>query len=124
MYKSRTDMLIAPAFNEEGKSGEVVRWTPRNIVDAILVVDGGSTHGAATATVGWPSSQPIVILSPGLSQSFAIADLLRRHVPGVSLLGYPLPGEPPARGVARGGPSIGTSGWGKVNRRSRPARRS
>jgi hypothetical protein len=42
-------------------------------------------------------SQPIVILSPGLSQSFAIADLLRRHVPGVCLLGYPLPGE-------RGGP--------------------
>ena len=38
-------------------------------------------------------SQPLVILSPGLSQSFAIADLLRRHVPGVRLLGYPLPGE-------------------------------
>jgi hypothetical protein len=38
-------------------------------------------------------SQPIVILSPGLSQSFAIADLLRRHVPAVCPLGYPLPGE-------------------------------
>jgi hypothetical protein len=38
-------------------------------------------------------SQPIVILSPGLSQSFAIADLLRGHVPGVCLLGYPLPAE-------------------------------
>jgi hypothetical protein len=42
-------------------------------------------------------SQPIVILTPGLSQFFAIADLLRRHIPGVCLLGYPLPGE-------RGGP--------------------
>jgi len=38
-------------------------------------------------------SQPIVILSPALSQSFAIADLLRAHAPGVCLLGYALPGE-------------------------------
>src|SRR6516225_4238705 len=47
MYKSRTVMLIAPAFNEEGKIGEVVRRTPRDIVDAILVVDDGSTDGTA-----------------------------------------------------------------------------
>jgi hypothetical protein len=39
------------------------------------------------------ASGKIVILSPGLSQSFAIADLLRRHLPDVSLLGYSLPGE-------------------------------
>jgi hypothetical protein len=38
-------------------------------------------------------SQPIVILSPGLSQSFAIADVLRGHIPGLCLLGYPLAGE-------------------------------
>jgi hypothetical protein len=48
--------------------------------------------GRAAMVMPGPS-QPIVILSPGLSQSFAIADLLRRHVPGVRLLGYPLPGE-------------------------------
>ncbi len=47
MYKSRTVMLIAPAFNEEGKIGEVVRRTPRDIVDAILVVDDGSTDDTA-----------------------------------------------------------------------------
>ena len=50
MYKSRSVLLIAPAFNEEVKIGEVVRRTPRNIVDTILVVDDGSTDGtAATA---------------------------------------------------------------------------
>jgi hypothetical protein len=38
-------------------------------------------------------SEPVVILSPTLSQSFAIADLLRRHAPGVCLLGYRQPGE-------------------------------
>jgi len=35
----------------------------------------------------------VVILSPGLSQSFAIATLLQRHRPALCLLGYPLPGE-------------------------------
>lgn len=35
----------------------------------------------------------VVILSPGLSQSFAIADLFRRRFPGIDLLGYRLAGE-------------------------------
>jgi dolichol-phosphate mannosyltransferase len=49
MYKSRSIMLIAPAFNEAGKIGEVVRRTPRDIVDAMLVVDDGSTDDTAVA---------------------------------------------------------------------------
>jgi dolichol-phosphate mannosyltransferase len=50
MYKSRQIMLIAPAFNEEGRIGEVVRRTPRDIVDTMLVIDDGSTDDtAATA---------------------------------------------------------------------------
>jgi dolichol-phosphate mannosyltransferase len=49
MYKSRSVLLIAPAFNEEAKIGEVVRRTPRNIVDTMLVVDDGSTDGTAAA---------------------------------------------------------------------------
>jgi dolichol-phosphate mannosyltransferase len=61
MYRSRTVALIAPAFNEAGKIGEVVRRTPRDIVDAILVVDDGSTdattaearrHGAEIIALG------------------------------------------------------------------------
>jgi len=49
MYKSRTVLLIAPAYNEEAKIGEVVRRTPRDIVDTMLVVDDGSTDGTAAA---------------------------------------------------------------------------
>jgi dolichol-phosphate mannosyltransferase len=47
MYKSRTIFLITAAYNEEGKIGEVVRRIPREIVDAVLVVDDGSTDGTA-----------------------------------------------------------------------------
>src|SRR6266446_8956575 len=49
MYKSRKVFLIAPAFNEEAKIGEVVRRTPRDIVDVMLVVDDGSTDSTAAA---------------------------------------------------------------------------
>jgi len=49
MYKSRKILLIAPAFNEEGKIGEVVRRAPRDVVDVMLVVDDGSTDGTADA---------------------------------------------------------------------------
>ena len=54
MYKSNTVMLIAPAFNEEGKIGEVVRRAPRDIVDTVLVVDDGSTDrtGAVARRAG------------------------------------------------------------------------
>jgi dolichol-phosphate mannosyltransferase len=40
-------MLIAPAFDEEGKIGEVVRRVPRDIVDAVVVVDDGSADRTA-----------------------------------------------------------------------------
>lgn len=47
MYKSRRILLVAPAFNEGPKIGEVVRRAPRNIVDTILVVDDCSTDDTA-----------------------------------------------------------------------------
>ena len=47
MYKSRTIFLITAAYNEEGKIGEVVRRTPRDIVDTVFVVDDGSTDATA-----------------------------------------------------------------------------
>jgi dolichol-phosphate mannosyltransferase len=43
MYKGRRIVLVAPAYNEEQKIGEVVRRVPRDIVDTVLVVDDGST---------------------------------------------------------------------------------
>lgn len=43
MYKGRSVILVAPAYNEAQKIGEVVRRTPRAIVDVVLVVDDGST---------------------------------------------------------------------------------
>src|SRR5579872_4413142 len=47
MYKSRSVILIAPAFDEDRKIGEVVRRAPRDIVDTVLVVDDGSTDRTA-----------------------------------------------------------------------------
>ena len=47
MYKSRKIMMIAAAYNEQGKIGEVVRRIPRDVIDAILVVDDGSTDDTA-----------------------------------------------------------------------------
>jgi dolichol-phosphate mannosyltransferase len=47
MYKFRRVLLIAPAFNEEAKIGEVVRRAPRDIVDTVLVVDDCSTDRTA-----------------------------------------------------------------------------
>ena len=43
MYKGRRVLMIAPAYDEEAKIGEVVRRCPRDIVDEMLVVDDGST---------------------------------------------------------------------------------
>jgi len=47
MYKGLKVVLIAPVFDEEKKIGEVVRRAPRDIVDAVLVVDDGSTDRSA-----------------------------------------------------------------------------
>ncbi len=38
---------MAPAYNEETKVGEVVRRTPREVVDEVLVIDDGSTDRTA-----------------------------------------------------------------------------
>ncbi|MBI3180835.1 MAG: glycosyltransferase family 2 protein [Myxococcales bacterium] len=43
MYRGLKLIAIAPVFNEAGKIGEVVRRTPRGLVDELLVVDDGCT---------------------------------------------------------------------------------
>ena len=47
MYKGRRILMIAPAYDEEAKIGEVVRRCPRDVVDEMLVVDDGSTDRTA-----------------------------------------------------------------------------
>ncbi len=43
MYAGNKILVMAGAYNEEGKIGDTVRKTPWNIVDEFLVVDDGST---------------------------------------------------------------------------------
>jgi dolichol-phosphate mannosyltransferase len=47
MYKGRRIIAVAPAYNEEAKIGHVVERMPRDVVDAVLVVDDGSTDATA-----------------------------------------------------------------------------
>jgi dolichol-phosphate mannosyltransferase len=48
MYRGLSVIVIAPAYNEDAKIGEVLRRMPRDVVDEMLVVDDGSTDGTAT----------------------------------------------------------------------------
>ena len=43
MYRGLSILAMAPVLNEEAKIGEVVRRTPRDIVDEMLVIDDGCT---------------------------------------------------------------------------------
>ncbi len=47
MYRGLTVIAIAPVLDEEAKICEVVRRTPRPLVDEVLVVDDGSTDRSA-----------------------------------------------------------------------------
>jgi dolichol-phosphate mannosyltransferase len=81
MYKSRKILLVAPAFNEEAKISEVVRRTPRDIVDAMLVVDDGSTD--ATAEVACRHGAEVISLDHVYGVGYAVRrgfdEARRRH---------------------------------------------
>lgn len=49
MYRGLSVIAIAPVLDEEQKIREVVRRTPRPLVDEMLVVDDGSTDDSASA---------------------------------------------------------------------------
>jgi dolichol-phosphate mannosyltransferase len=46
MYKGLRVLAMAPVLNEEKKIGEVVRRTPRDVVDEMLVIDDGCTDSS------------------------------------------------------------------------------
>ena len=72
MYKSRTILLFAPAFNEQRKIGEVVRRAPRDVVDVVLVIDDGSTDNTAREA----SSAGAEVIS--LDQVYGVGYAIRR----------------------------------------------
>ena len=43
MYRGLSVLAMAPVLNEEKKIGDVVRRTPRDVVDKVLVIDDGCT---------------------------------------------------------------------------------
>lgn len=47
MYRGLKVIAMAPVLDEEAKIGEVVRRTPRDVVDDLLVIDDGSTDRSA-----------------------------------------------------------------------------
>jgi dolichol-phosphate mannosyltransferase len=47
VYRGLRVIAMAPVLNEETKIGEVVRRTPRPLVDELLVIDDGSTDRSA-----------------------------------------------------------------------------
>ena len=46
MYRGLRVIAMAPVLNEEKKIGEVVRRTPRDVVDEVLVIDDGCTDAS------------------------------------------------------------------------------
>jgi dolichol-phosphate mannosyltransferase len=52
MYRGRRVIVIAPAYNEERKIGEVVRRVSRAVADEVLVVDDGSSDDTAAVARG------------------------------------------------------------------------
>ena len=72
MYKDRQIILIAPAYNEDQKIGEVVRRAPRDIIDKVLVVDDGSTD--CTAAVAEAQGAEILRLGAIKGVGFAIRE--------------------------------------------------
>ena len=47
MFRGLRVLAMAPCFNESAKIGEVVRRTPREVVDELLIIDDGSTDDSA-----------------------------------------------------------------------------
>ncbi len=52
MYQGRRIIALIPAYDEEAKIGDVVRRIDRSVVDAILVIDDGSTDATAAVASG------------------------------------------------------------------------
>ena len=69
MYRGLKVLAMAPAWNEEQKIGEVVRRTPRPLVDEMLVVDDGSTDRTAAVA----EEQGATVISLGRTVGVGVA---------------------------------------------------
>jgi len=72
MYKNQRIILIAPAYDEDKKIGEVVRRAPGDIVDKVLVVDDGSTD--ATPDIAREQGAEVLSLGAVMGVGYAIRE--------------------------------------------------
>lgn len=80
MYRGLSVIAIAPAYDEEAKIGHVVRRTPRDVVDEMLVVDDGSSDG--TAAVARTAGASVLSLPRVVGVGAALREGYRRAVEG------------------------------------------
>lgn len=70
MYKEHRIIVLAPAYDEEKKIGQVVRRMPMDLVDTLLVIDDGSSD--ATAEVSRRGGAEVISLGRVLGVGAAL----------------------------------------------------
>jgi glycosyltransferase involved in cell wall biosynthesis len=80
VYRGLSVIAIAPVLDEEAKISEVVRRTPRDVVDEVLVVDDGSTDRSAAVAQG--GGARVISLGAVMGVGYALRTAYREALAG------------------------------------------